>query len=205
MRSGLAEGRNGMARRSDHAPDELKRLASEAGRAIASEEGLRGLTVRRVAERIGYAPGTLYNLFANLDDLIVQINGSTLDALGVVLAEAAKADPEDRPRKLVEAYFDFVESRPRLWSMLFEHRLPEGEDLPDWYRPKLAALLALVAEALGPLMQDQTREARQAIIVTMWAGLHGISTLAVSSKLTLVAETDPRQLGHLLVQRMLGR
>ena len=193
-----------MARRSDHAPEELKRLASEAGRAIASEEGLRGLTVRRVAERIGYAPGTLYNLFANLDDLIVQINGSTLDALGVVLAEAAKADPESRPRKLVEAYFDFVESRPRLWSMLFEHRLPEGEDLPDWYRPKLAALLGLVAEALGPLMQDQTFEARQAAIVTMWAGLHGISTLAVSSKLTLVAETEPRQLGHLLVQRMLG-
>ena len=63
--------------------------------------------------------------------------------------------------------------------MLFEHRLPEGEDLPDWYRPKLAALLGLVAEALGPLMQDQTFEARQATIVTMWAGLHGISTLAV--------------------------
>jgi AcrR family transcriptional regulator len=194
-----------MARRSDHAPEELKRLASEAGRAIASEEGLRGLTVRRVAERIGYAPGTLYNLFANLDDLIVQINGSTLDALGIVLAEAATADPESRPRKLVEAYFDFVESRPRLWSMLFEHRLPEGEDLPDWYRPKLAALLGLVAEALGPLMQDQTFEARQATIVTMWAGLHGISTLAVSSKLTLVAETEPRELGHLLVRRMLGR
>jgi AcrR family transcriptional regulator len=193
-----------MARRSDHAPEELKRLALESARAIVMEEGLRGLTVRRVAERIGYAPGTLYNLFANLDDLIVQLNAATLDALAVVLVEAARAELAARPERLVEAYFDFVESRPRLWSLLFEHRLPEGEDLPDWYRPKLAALLGLVAEALGPLMPDQTREARQAATVTMWAGLHGISTLAVTSKLTLVAETEPRALGLLLVRRMLG-
>lgn len=194
-----------MARRSDHAPEELKRLALMAARSIASEEGLRGLTVRRVADSIGYAPGTLYNLFANLDDLIVQINGATLDALAIVLLEAAGGELPARPDRLVEAYFDFVESHPRLWSMLFEHRLPEGVDLPDWYRPKLAALIALVADALGPLMPDKTEDARAAATVTMWAGLHGISTLAVSSKLTLVAETSPRHLGHLLVQRMLAR
>lgn len=194
-----------MARRSDHAPEELKRLALTAARSIASEEGLRGLTVRRVADSIGYAPGTLYNLFANLDDLIVQINGATLDALAIVLLEAAGGELPARPDRLVEAYFDFVESHPRLWSMLFEHRLPEGVDLPDWYRPKLAALIALVADALGPLMPDKTDDARAAATVTMWAGLHGISTLAVSSKLTLVAETSPRHLGHLLVRRMLAR
>jgi AcrR family transcriptional regulator len=193
-----------MARRSDHAPEELKRLALEAAEAIALEEGLRGLTVRRVAERIGYAPGTIYNLFANLDDLIVQLNGMTLDALAAELGAAAGGRPATRPHRLVEAYFDFVESRPRLWSLLFEHRLPEGVDLPDWYRPKLAALIGLVAEALEPLMQDRSSEARYAATVTMWAGLHGISTLAVSAKLTLVAETEPRQLGHLLVDRMLG-
>src|SRR6478736_441854 len=103
-----------MARRSDHAPEELKRLALEAAEAIALEEGLRGLTVRRVAERIGYAPGTIYNLFANLDDLIVQLNGMTLDALAVELGAAAGGSPATRPQRLVEAYFDFVESRPRL-------------------------------------------------------------------------------------------
>lgn len=193
-----------MARRSDHAPEELKRLALEAAREIAVEEGLRGITVRRVAERIGYAPGTLYNLFANLDDLIVHLNGMTLDALAEALRAAAEAPLEVRALRLVDAYFDFVERWPMLWSLLFEHRLPEGVDLPDWYRPKLAALIALVAEALGPLMPGLAAVERQATTVTMWAGLHGISTLAVSSKLGLVADVEPRRLGHLLVSRMLG-
>ena len=193
-----------MARRSDHAPEELKRLALEAARAIAAEEGLRGVTVRRVAESIGYAPGTIYNLFANLDDLIVHLNGMTLDALADALREAATAPLETRAGRLVDAYFDFVERWPMLWSLLFEHRLPEGTDLPEWYRPKLAALIALVAEALAPLMPDLETDERRAATATMWAGLHGISTLAVSSKLALVVEAEPRRLGHLLVARMLG-
>jgi AcrR family transcriptional regulator len=193
-----------MARRSDHAPEELKHLALEAARAIAVEEGLRGITVRRVAERIGYAPGTIYNLFANLDDLIVHLNGMTLDALADALGAAAAAPLETRAARLVDAYFDFVESWPMLWSLLFEHRLPEGSDLPDWYRPKLAALITLVAEALAPLMPNVPTVERQATTATMWAGLHGISTLAVSSKLALVVEAEPRRLGHLLVARMLG-
>jgi AcrR family transcriptional regulator len=193
-----------MARRSDHAPEELRRLALDAARAIAAEEGLRGITVRRVADRIGYAPGTIYNLFANLDDLIVHLNGMTLDALADALREAATAPLETRAGRLVDAYFDFVESWPMLWSLLFEHRLPEGNDLPDWYRPKLAALIGLVAEALAPLMPDLATSERQATIATMWAGLHGISTLAVSSKLALVVDAEPRRLGHLLVARMLG-
>jgi AcrR family transcriptional regulator len=193
-----------MARRSDHAPEALKQLALEAARAIAVEEGLRGITARRVAERIGYAPGTIYNLFANLDDLIVHVNGMTLDALSQALGEAATAPLETRAGRLVDAYFDFVERWPMLWSLLFEHRLPEGSDLPDWYRPKLAALIARVAEALSPLMPERAEAERQATIATMWAGLHGISTLAVSSKLALVVDADPRRLGHLLVARMLG-
>lgn len=193
-----------MARRSDHAPDELRRLAVDAARAIAAEEGLRGITVRRVAERIGYAPGTIYNLYANLDDLIVHLNGMTLDELADALAEAATAPLEMRAARLVDAYFDFVERWPMLWSLLFEHRLPEGDDLPDWYRPKLAALIALVAKALAPLMPDLANAERQATTAAMWAGLHGISTLAVSSKLALVVDVEPRRLGHLLVARMLG-
>ena len=59
-----------MARRSDHSRDELKALILDCAREIAEEEGLRGLTARRIATEIGYAPGTIYNLFSNLDDLI---------------------------------------------------------------------------------------------------------------------------------------
>lgn len=197
-------GQSGLARRNDHAPVELKGLAVEAARSIAIAEGLRGLTVRRVAERIGYAPGTLYNLFTNLDDLIVQLNGDTLRRLAAALSLASGAEPGDRPARLVDAYFDFVEREPLLWSVLFEHRLPQGTSLPAWYTGELDNLVDLVANSLQPVMSEWPAKERRTTVVAMWAALHGISTLAVSNKLALVADLAPRQLGHLVVDRMLA-
>lgn len=193
-----------MARRNDHTPEALKRLALDMAREIAAEEGLRGLTVRGVAERMGYAPGTLYNIFANLDDLIVQVNGETLRGLGSALEEAASGPPEARPTQLVDAYFDFVEANPRLWAVLFEHRLPPDVLLPDWYRVGLDGLIGKVADALSPVMAGWADDAKRTCIVAMWASLHGISTLAVSNKLALVAETEPRRLGHCVVRGMIA-
>ncbi len=179
-------------------------MALGAARVIARDEGLRGLTVRRVAERIGYAPGTLYNLFDNLDALIVMMNGETLARLAASLGAAAREAADERPRALVDAYFDFVEAEPRLWAVLFEHRLPEGHALPGWYRDALALLVESAATALAPAMAGWSGAARREAVVAMWAALHGISTLAVSGKLGLIAEQPPRRLGHLIVDRLIA-
>ena len=193
-----------MARRNDHAPDDLRRMALDAASALAREEGLRGLTVRRVAERIGYAPGTLYNLFDNLDALIVMMNGETLARLAAALGAAASGPAEDRPRALVDGYFDFVEREPRLWAVLFEHRLPEGRQLPEWYRDALGGLIDGTAAALAPAMAGWSAPDRREAVVAMWAALHGISTLAVSGKLDLVSDGSPRRLGQLVVGSILA-
>lgn len=67
-----------MARRSDHTRDELRTLILEAAWSIIGQENAEGLTARRVASEIGYAPGTVYNLFESMDDLILNINLRTL-------------------------------------------------------------------------------------------------------------------------------
>ena len=61
-----------MARRKDHSHDQLHKMALDATREIAEKEGLSGITARRIAKQIGYSPGTLYNVFENLEDLIIQ-------------------------------------------------------------------------------------------------------------------------------------
>ena len=58
-----------MARRSDHSRDELYELALVAARRIIEDGGYRALTARKVADHMGYSPGTLYNVFAGLDDV----------------------------------------------------------------------------------------------------------------------------------------
>ena len=80
-----------MARRADHSREELCEIAMQAAERIVETDGLRALTARNVADAIGYSPGTLYNLFANLDELILQLNGRTLDALHDRLARDGRS------------------------------------------------------------------------------------------------------------------
>ena len=44
-----------MARRSDHTREQLHRMALAAARAIVTKEGLRGLSTRRIAKKLGYS------------------------------------------------------------------------------------------------------------------------------------------------------
>ena len=75
-----------LARCYDHSREQLREMALAAAREIVALDGLCGLTTRKVAARIGYTVGTIYNLFDDLDHLIVQMNGQTLDELYRVLA-----------------------------------------------------------------------------------------------------------------------
>ncbi|MEE8279445.1 MAG: TetR/AcrR family transcriptional regulator [Alphaproteobacteria bacterium] len=167
-----------MARRSDHSRDELYEMALAAAREIAEAEGLRGLTARRVAAKIGYSAGTLYNLFENLDDLIVHLNGGTLDALYEALADARPdGEPEAALGAMARTYIGFTGAHPNLWNILFEHRLPEGQELPEGHHAKVRRLLGLLEGALAPLFPPGRERERLHSARVLWCGLHGICSL----------------------------
>jgi AcrR family transcriptional regulator len=139
-----------MARRSDHSRDELKALILECARGIAEEEGLRGLTARRIAAKIGYAPGTIYNLFSNLDDLVLQLRGETLDTLYDYLSsKVVNGEPEAILINIAQNYITFVSEHANLWGIMFEHKLPDEQSVPEWYHEKSLRLLGLAENAIA--------------------------------------------------------
>ncbi len=169
-------------------------MALAAAREVAETEGLRGLTARRVAGKIGYSAGTLYNLFENLDDLIVHLNGATLDALYEALAgERPDGEPEAALHAMARSYISFTGAHPNLWNILFEHRLPEGQQLPEGHREKVRRLLGLVEEALAPLFPPGRESERLHSARVLWCGLHGICALtsagATPESATAMAES----------------
>ena len=164
-----------MGRRSDHSRDELYAMALKAARDIAEEEGLRGLTTRRIAQKIGYTVGTLYNVFENLDDLILHLNGTTLAPLHEVCSEVGLDDePEVAVQALTECYIRFIREHPKRWSILFEHHLPDGRELPEWHNEKVGRLLGLLERALAPLFapgQESERHQPARVLCTLRAML----------------------------------
>lgn len=184
-----------MARRSDHSREELYDLALESARVIAEKEGLRGLAARRIARDIGYTVGTIYNLFEDLDDLIVHLNGRTLNALYATLADLPQnGEPETAVRALAKGYIAFVGDHRKLWTVLFEHHLPETRQMPDWHHDKILRLIGLLERALAPLFQAGRETERHHAARVLWSSLHGICSLESAGKLvaseTVTAMTE---------------
>ena len=137
------------------------------------------MTARNVADAIGYSPGTLYNIFENLDDMIVHLNGITLDDLHDLLAaKSLTGDPTEDIKQLFDGYLGYLEQHPNLWRLLFEFNLPESRELPEWYRRKVSKVLGLVEAALVPLFSADNIEHRNNMARIVWAMLFLSSILS---------------------------
>lgn len=176
-----------MGRRSVHTPEELRELILSSATSLIEKGGLSALSAREIARAIGYSPGTLYNVFENLDDLVLTIEGRLLDRLTALLSESAAAsEPKDRIFRLAHTYLRFTHENPRLWNLLFEHHLPAGQNIPGWYQSKLEGLMRLVEEALAPRMLGSSPDEIRRAARVLWAGVHGITSLSTADKLSTV-------------------
>lgn len=173
-----------MGRRADHTRTELRQMILDAATGLIDREGPAGLSARAVARKIGYSVGTIYNLFDDLDELVWQINGRTLDSLHADLAAAATGSgAEQRVRRLAQAYLDFVTTYPKRWALVLENRPGGATEPPRWYRERISGLFDLAEAALADYFPPDAADALRRSAHVLWAGLTGIALLRETASL----------------------
>jgi AcrR family transcriptional regulator len=192
-----------MGRRADHSRDELFKMAVEAASKIVAKQGFRKLSTRRIAARMGYSSGTLYQLFDNLDDIILHVNAKTLDGLiEVCLDVDFAAGPEASLNDLANRYIGYTSRNRGLWNSVFEHSLPNGRTAPAWFIEKRETLIGFGAQAIAPLFQPGEETIRHHEAHVLWAGLYGIASLATAGKLP--ASESPQLMVQSLIRNYLA-
>jgi AcrR family transcriptional regulator len=166
-------------------------LVAAAERTI-EQDGLRGLKARPLAEAVGCAVGAIYNVVEDLDELALLVAARTLAALERELLAAASSDegaaagPEAAIARLVRmalAYLDFATANTQRWRALFDHRLPPGQDVPDWYRKEQQRLFDYVENLLTELQAQESRVRRALLARSLFSAVHGLVTLGLEEKL----------------------
>lgn len=190
-----------VARRLEHTREEMIDLVAEKAEEIGAREGLAGITMRRLATAVGYAPNSIYHSVGDMDAVILRLNARTLDRLRRSLQRRIRParTPEDTALAIADGYMAFVRQNHRLWSILVDYIRRDQGALPDWYEAALSRPLALVEEALAPLFPDP--EDRRRSVAALWASLHGIAALSLSGKLGMVTADDAPDLARMLVSR----
>ena len=184
---------------------QLDALVSAAENRIKAT-GLAGVKARELADDIGIAVGAIYNLVADLDEVILRVNVQTMNRLDAALLEAAprslpstRADAAERLIAIGLAYRRFASENMRLWRNLFEYSLPLGKALPDWAQGKDVHLIRQVGEPLRVLMAEANEAERYLMARTLFSAVHGIVSLGLEDwQIGVLADEQDAQIEKLL-------
>lgn len=189
----------GSAERRERERETLRLRIVEAARDILSEEGLEGLSMRAIAERIEYSPATIYLYFKDKDDLI----RSVVEEAFLVMAEYMKralaevgrsATPGVVYRATGRAYVRFALENTAYFRVMFE--LPgvpqcdcpepgDGVVPEDHSFETVVQVIQRAIDAGEYVAQDAQRGA-----TIGWALLHGLTSLYLSGHLRDVVSSS---------------
>jgi len=168
-----------MARRSAHSPEELRQLIPAAAQSIIERDGLVGLSAREIARTIGYSPGTLYNIFENIDDVLLTLQTQMLARVIDVMNAVPKTSPPNQMiADLARAYLDFALENKLMWNLLFTHQVAAPAALVD----NINCISAIVAQPVADMLPNGSHSESDVAAKALWAGVHGVTAIAVTDK-----------------------
>lgn len=169
--------------------ENLRAALIKAAERIIAERGLAGLKTRDLAREIGCANGAVYNLVADVDELVLRVGSRTLLRLDEALTLATGAGAPTPRESLVRiglAYCDFAAENLQLWRALFEHRVQADKPLPDWSVHDQLQLFRHVYRPLTALFPGRSPEELGVTARSLFSAVHGMVALGLEQKLVAV-------------------
>lgn len=166
--------------------ENLRQEILDAARELFVREGVESVSIRKIADRIEYAPGTIYLYFDDKAAILKTLCEETFAKLHQKL-QAIKDDRGDALgalRRGLRAYIEFGLQNPHHYLLTFvlagRFLHEAGQDLKakDAGLHCFDNLRGIVRKCIeeGLFRLDDVEEASQ----TLWAGIHGITTLLIS-------------------------
>lgn len=126
----------------------------EAAEKLMREEGMEGLSIRKIAEKAGYNSATLYNYFEDLEYLALYASVRYLEEYVVMLAKELKhtKTARDTYKTVYRCFNTFAFREPEIFHNMFFGK----------YSDKLGEILSVYYYELFPLdleeLSDQMKE-----------------------------------------------
>jgi AcrR family transcriptional regulator len=165
--------------------DELRAKILDAARELFVTHGVEAVSMRKVAEKIGYTATTLYNHFEDKDALLRALCDADFGTLHESFARIGRIpDPIDRLRKLGQAYVEFSLRYPGHYRFMFmtPHSVRDADECkeagqgdPD--QDAYAFVRATVAEALAAGRFRDRYNDPDLLSQVFWSGVHGVASL----------------------------
>jgi AcrR family transcriptional regulator len=177
----------GMAGSKQHLSNQplLRIQILDAARVIVMREGFDALSMRKIAGAIGYSPASLYLHFASRDAiahaLCAEGHAQLLESLH---AHDGVVEPVERLKAMAHAYVTFGQTHAEVYRLIFMQNPAYTEAAFNDIASAGETVLSMLTRTLA-LVQNHAARAE-----TLWAALHGIVSLSLTSAAAFAVSTD---------------
>lgn len=168
--------------------DDTKAELVAAARDVLAQQGLSGLSMRKVASSLGLSATAIYRHFDDKDALVAAAVVEGFRTFATYLLDALEeATPEERFRVLLRRYFDFAREHSADYQLIFMTNCSEQG------LPRLDEISQREISGTFQMLQDRIAECQAAgifrpgdargLAASTWASVHGLASLFLTGQL----------------------
>ena len=197
-----------MATKSQIRRKELRKTLLDLAEKRIAADGLGNLRARELAKEAGCALGAIYNVFKDMNGLIMAVNGRTFLALGKTVG-ASVQDKSDlpAPQQLIvmsHAYLHFAAEHPNLWRALFDLQMSVDDKVPDWYLAELGRLFDFITKPLREIYPGMGDQELDLMTRALFSSVHGIVLLGLERRISGVPINQIEKMISLVLSQVAG-
>ena len=163
---------------------ERRQAMLDAAQEIAAVSGWSSVTIRKVAEKVQYSPGMVYEYFENKDDLLISLIREAYHHLFLLMQQAyqQEGNADDRLVVMMLAFWHFAMQKPELYQAM------NGVNGIPLYRkgllPETLQLTELITKALSSLAAFRTDEELADGMFIAQGTINGLAATTLSGSIT---------------------
>jgi AcrR family transcriptional regulator len=165
---------------------DLRRAVLDAAWALVAEQGLRELTLREVARRVGVTHAAPYHHFPDREALLDAMADEAYIALDAAMTDAKRGveDATERLFALGRAYVDFARRHPERIEVMFRRGKTRTERPPENGMRAFQHLVDAVSAVQRP--DGEAQGNLYVMVLAAWSLVHGLSLLSIEGALDAI-------------------
>ncbi len=192
----------GIAERKEREKLEMREKILQAATELFLEKGFEATSMRNIAQKIEYSPGTIYLHFKDKSELFFALHQQGFQRFHAVLQEVMHIEnPYERLKAIGKQYLKFAFENPEMYDLMFIIRAPMESLREDecWNTGMTThqCLIDTVEEGLqkGFIIGKDIHS----VALVMWSMVHGIASLYHRDRLSMY---PPEHIHQLIEQGM---